>query len=61
MASMTTLRPLCVPIAEERPALPRPTSFEQLAVLPDECVDVAIGAALIARDTYGSLDVDRVI
>jgi regulator of sirC expression with transglutaminase-like and TPR domain len=41
--------------------LVRPTTFEQLAALPDECVDAATGAALIARDTYGRLDVDRVL
>jgi regulator of sirC expression with transglutaminase-like and TPR domain len=38
---------------------PRPSSFEQLAALPDEYVDVALGAALIARDAHGALDVDR--
>jgi len=61
MASMTTLRPLSAHLVEPRPALSRPTTFEQLAALPDECVDVAIGAALIARDTYAALDVDRLI
>jgi regulator of sirC expression with transglutaminase-like and TPR domain len=40
---------------------PAPGTFEQLAALPDECIDVATGAALIARDAYGSLDVDRVL
>ena len=38
---------------------PRPTSFEQLAALPDESIDIVVGAALIARDTYAQLDVDR--
>src|SRR5579883_1516650 len=46
MASMTTLRPLSAHLVEPRPALSRPTTFEQLAALPDECVDVAIRAAL---------------
>jgi regulator of sirC expression with transglutaminase-like and TPR domain len=46
---------------EPRPEPERPATFEQLAALPDECIDVAVGAALIARDAYGTLDVDRVI
>jgi regulator of sirC expression with transglutaminase-like and TPR domain len=61
MASMTTLRPLSANLADQRPTLPRPATFEELAALPDECIDVATGAALIARDTYGTLDVDRTI
>jgi regulator of sirC expression with transglutaminase-like and TPR domain len=61
MASMTMLRPLRSSIADPRPTVSRPASFEQLAVLPDECVDAATGAALIARDTYASLDVERLI
>lgn len=32
-------------------------SFDQLARLPDDEVDVALGAALIARDTHNDLDV----
>ena len=43
------------------PGLVRPTTFEQLAALPDECIDVATGAALIARDAYGTLDVERLL
>jgi regulator of sirC expression with transglutaminase-like and TPR domain len=58
MGSMTTLPPLSGGLAE-RPAAPRPTTFEQLAVLPEECIDVATGAALIARDAYAGLDLDR--
>jgi regulator of sirC expression with transglutaminase-like and TPR domain len=58
---MTTLRPLRVPIAVPPPTSPRPTTFEQLAALPDECIDVATGAALIARDAYATLEVDRVV
>jgi regulator of sirC expression with transglutaminase-like and TPR domain len=61
MASMTMLRPLSIASADHPPTLPRPTTFEQLAALPDECLDVATGAALIARDTYATLDVDRLI
>jgi regulator of sirC expression with transglutaminase-like and TPR domain len=34
-------------------------TFEQLALLPEEHIDVAVGAALIARDAYASLDLDR--
>lgn len=47
------------PQLQQPPA--RPASFEQLARLPDECIEVAIGAALIARDAYATLDVDRVL
>jgi regulator of sirC expression with transglutaminase-like and TPR domain len=43
------------------PRLPVPVTFEQLAALPDECLDVARGAALIARDTYASLDVEGLL
>jgi len=35
--------------------------FEALAAIPDADIDVALGAALIARDVYGSLDVDAVL
>jgi regulator of sirC expression with transglutaminase-like and TPR domain len=58
MGSMTTLPPLSGGLAE-RPAASRPTTFEQLALLPEERIDVATGAALIARDAYASLDLDR--
>ncbi len=59
---MTTLPPLTAALfPEPRPELARPTTFEQLAELPDECVDVARGAALIARDTYARLDVERLL
>jgi regulator of sirC expression with transglutaminase-like and TPR domain len=61
MASMTTMPPLSVGLVDPPPMLPRPTTFEQLAALPDECIDVATGAALIARDTYATLDVDRIV
>jgi regulator of sirC expression with transglutaminase-like and TPR domain len=36
-------------------------TFEQLAALPDADIDVARGAALIARDTYPTLDVDGLL
>ncbi len=36
------------------------TTFEQLAERGDE-IDVALGAALIARDVYGALDVPRLL
>jgi regulator of sirC expression with transglutaminase-like and TPR domain len=60
---MTTLPPLGEGLVERlNPVLaPRPTTFEQLAALPDECIDVATGAALIARDAYAALDVDRLV
>lgn len=66
MPSMTTSPPLSEgsvePLEHLGPPLsPRPMTFEQLAALPDECIDVATGAALIARDTYAALDVDRLI
>jgi regulator of sirC expression with transglutaminase-like and TPR domain len=57
MGSMS-LPPLSGYLAE-RPAAARPTSFEQLALLPEERIDVATGAALIARDAYAGLDLDR--
>jgi regulator of sirC expression with transglutaminase-like and TPR domain len=60
MSSMTTLVPLGASFLQP-PHLPRPTTFEQLAALPDEYIDVATGAGLIARDTYATLDVDRVL
>jgi regulator of sirC expression with transglutaminase-like and TPR domain len=41
------------------PIAPRPSSFEQLAAQPDEHIDVALGAALIARDAHGALDVEQ--
>jgi regulator of sirC expression with transglutaminase-like and TPR domain len=64
MANPTPLRAASsavdpVPVALVPLPLPRPASFEQLAALPDEHVDVALGAALIARDAHGSLDIDR--
>jgi regulator of sirC expression with transglutaminase-like and TPR domain len=58
---MATLRPLRDELPNQRHAPPRPTSFEELAALPDECIDVATGAALIARDAYATLDVDRLV
>jgi len=41
--------------------LVRPATFEQLASLPDDCIEVAVGAVLIARDAYATLDVDRAL
>lgn len=48
-----------VPPGQPGPLHRRPSSFEQLAALPDEHIDVALGAALIARDAHGALDVER--
>jgi regulator of sirC expression with transglutaminase-like and TPR domain len=65
MAAMTT-----APLGETMPVVPpgdhekRPgaiSTFEQLAAQPDELIDVATGAALIARDAYGTLDVGRLL
>jgi regulator of sirC expression with transglutaminase-like and TPR domain len=58
MGSMSTLPPLSGCPAE-RPAGSRPMTFEQLALQPEERIDVTTGAALIARDAYASLDLDR--
>jgi regulator of sirC expression with transglutaminase-like and TPR domain len=38
-----------------------PATFERLAALPDDRIDVAMGAALMARDAYAGLDVDRLL
>jgi regulator of sirC expression with transglutaminase-like and TPR domain len=61
MNSMTSLIALSRPDPAAPLPVARPTTFEQLAALPDECIDVAAGAALIARDAYARLDVDRVL
>jgi regulator of sirC expression with transglutaminase-like and TPR domain len=73
MAAMTTMPPVSDvsagsqesgsghPTSSVPAGLVRPSSFEQLAALPDECVDVAAGAALIARDAYATLDVERLL
>lgn len=42
----------------QRTALP---TFDELARCPDEAIDLAIGAALIAKDVYDDLDVSAVI
>lgn len=39
----------------------RPRSFEELARLTDPDLDVATGAAFIAKDAYGAVDVDRLL
>lgn len=36
-------------------------SFEELARLPDEAIDTAVGAALIARDVYPNVDVHELL
>ncbi|HEY5240579.1 MAG TPA: tetratricopeptide repeat protein [Polyangiaceae bacterium] len=59
-AAFPTLDPASA-LCAAPPALARPSSFEQLAALPDECIDVATGAALIARDAYGPLDIERLL
>ena len=57
----STPPPLPGSFADPSGALPRPATFEQLAALPDERIDVAMGAALMARDAYATLDVDRLV
>jgi regulator of sirC expression with transglutaminase-like and TPR domain len=60
MAAMTTFPPLGVAVAEH-PVPPRPATFEELALLPDEFIDVVVGAALVARDVHPSLELDGLI
>jgi regulator of sirC expression with transglutaminase-like and TPR domain len=45
------------PERTERP----PQTFEDLGGLPDDRIDVAVGAALVARDAYASTDVARLV
>jgi regulator of sirC expression with transglutaminase-like and TPR domain len=64
MTAMTTMPPCGLGLVDRLGCrLPgsRPLTLEQLAALPDENIDVALGAALIARDAYASLDVDRLL
>jgi regulator of sirC expression with transglutaminase-like and TPR domain len=53
------------PAADDAASVERRTSpersFEELGALPDDCIDVAVGAALVARDAYAALDVRRLI
>ncbi|HLK40273.1 MAG TPA: tetratricopeptide repeat protein [Polyangiaceae bacterium] len=60
MASMSTFPPACSAAVSPAGAS-RPATFEDLAALPDDRVDVATGAALIARDAYATLEVGRLI
>ncbi|MCL2448160.1 MAG: transglutaminase-like domain-containing protein [Polyangiaceae bacterium] len=61
MAAMTYLSPAGLPPVESPSCVPLPATFEQLAALPDDCIDVAVGAALIARDAYGGLEAASVV
>jgi regulator of sirC expression with transglutaminase-like and TPR domain len=47
--------------AATAPAAALPASFEELAALPDERIDIAVGAALIARDAFPHLDVAELL
>jgi regulator of sirC expression with transglutaminase-like and TPR domain len=38
-----------------------PRRFEELSALPDDAIDVALGAALIARDVHAGLDAHRIV
>lgn len=37
------------------------TSFEDLAKKPDDAIDVALGAAIVAKDVYESLEPEKVV
>ena len=54
---------MTAPVAKGPPnaAQVLPRRFEDLAALPDESIDVALGAALVARDVYAGFDVVRAI
>ncbi|MGA2447802.1 MAG: transglutaminase-like domain-containing protein [Polyangiaceae bacterium] len=60
MAAMTTFPPLGVAVTEP-PMSPLPATFEELALLPDDLINVAVGAALIARDAHPSLELGGLI
>jgi regulator of sirC expression with transglutaminase-like and TPR domain len=49
------------PLPSELTPTVRVTSFEQFAALGDDNANVALGAALIARDVYPSLDVHALL
>ena len=49
------------PLEPSRSLSRRPRTFEELARLSDAELDVATGAALIARDAYGRVDVDQLL
>jgi regulator of sirC expression with transglutaminase-like and TPR domain len=59
MSTPPPISPAALERTTARP--PSPATFESLGVLPDECLDVAVGAALVARDAYATLDVDRMV
>lgn len=46
---------------KSQPTVGEPRTIEQLASSPDEVIDVALGAALIAKDVYDRLDVDALL
>ncbi len=50
---------MTAPASSSARALPR--RFEDLSALPDDAIDVAIGAALIARDVHPGLDTQRIV
>ncbi len=43
------------------PGAPAATRLDDLAAIPDDAIDVALGAALIAKDVYGALDVEALL
>ena len=59
---VTAAAPPCPPSTlPAPPGRPSRTASSSSPRLPDECIDVATGAALIARDTYATLDVERLL
>jgi regulator of sirC expression with transglutaminase-like and TPR domain len=60
MAAMTTSEALSVVVSDLSMSR-HPATFEELAGLPDDFLDVAVGAALIARDVHASLELGSVI
>jgi regulator of sirC expression with transglutaminase-like and TPR domain len=49
------------PADSSQPTRVAPRRFEDLAALPDDAIDVALGAAFVARDAYPALDAQRVV
>jgi regulator of sirC expression with transglutaminase-like and TPR domain len=60
MSASTTL-PSAPPVSLAPAEYGAPQSFEEMAAMADEHIDVALGAALIARDAHPALDVHAVL
>jgi regulator of sirC expression with transglutaminase-like and TPR domain len=59
MSASSPASPATPPSSHPGPA--RPRRFEDLAALPDDAIDVALGAALVARDAHPGLDVGKLL